>query len=202
MKTETRVNGPWSDRKIYMGQDLPQELYPWQEEVRDRCMAEADDRTINYIYDPVGNTGKSKFAKYMAYHHKALMLPWGKTGDLLNLVVKRTGTEIFFFDLSRSKPQDWAKDDIAAAAEQIKNGHIVNLKYETGDTMFNPPHVWMFSNQLPNLASVSYDRWAIWKIVHPGRNLERVSLRRIQEECGRSNRVRDSSPHRPITILE
>lgn len=164
MKTDTRVAGPWSDQKLYMGKDLPGTLWDWQEDVKNRCMVEPDDREINYIIDFKGNMGKSKFCKYMVYHHGALMLPWGKTGDILNLVVKKGAKSIYLFDLSRSKPQDWARDDISAAMEQIKNGHIVNMKYETGDFMMDPPHVWCFSNQLPNLASMSMDRWKFWEL--------------------------------------
>lgn len=195
MKEDSRVAGPWSDRKIYMGQDLPTNLWPWQEEVKDRCLAQADDRTVNYIVDTVGQQGKSKFVKYMAYHHKAVMSPWGKTGDIINLVSKTPNKEIFLFDLSRSKPQDWARDDIAAAMEQIKNGHIVNWKFETGALMFDPPHIWCFSNQLPNLSSMSKDRWVLWEI-NGLRELVRLSPARIKELSGRLHRSRSRSPHR------
>jgi len=80
----------------------------------------------------------------MCFKHNALMLPWGKTGDILNLVVKKGARDIYLFDLSRSKPQDWAQDDISAAMEQIKNGHIVNMKYETDDFMMCPPSCMVF----------------------------------------------------------
>jgi hypothetical protein len=197
MKADTRVNGPWSDNKIYQGKDLPTTLYTWQEQVKHFCTSPPDDRSINYIYDPIGNTGKSKFCKYMCYHHGALMLPWGKTGDLLNLVVKKGAKDIYLFDLSRSKPQDWARDDIASAMEQIKNGHIVNLKYETNDFMMEPPHVWCFSNQLPNLESMSRDRWQLWEIDNV-RRLVRITTRRLCEIRAslKPNRSRSPSPRR------
>lgn len=195
MKTESRVLGPWSDRKIYQGEDLPTSLWDWQQDVKDRCSTVADDRTINYIIDKKGKTGKSKFCKYMGYHHAALTLPWGRTGDILNLVTKLGGKEMYFFDLSRSKPQDWAKDDIAAAMEQIKNGYIVNLKYETGVFYMTPPHVWCFSNNTPNLSSMSADRWKIWEITDTHRLIP-VGVRRLKELSGESNRVRGSSPDR------
>lgn len=195
MKDETRINGPWSDSKLYQGKDLPVNLYPWQQDVKDRCDLPADDRTINYIYEPIGNTGKSKFAKYMAYKHGAIMLPWGRTGDLLNLVCKLGAKQLYMFDLSRSKPQDWAKDDIAAAMEQIKNGYIVNLKYETGAFMMEPPHVWCFSNSPPNMASISYDRWAFWTI-NGLRELVRLSPNDIKRLSLKPSRDRSLSPDR------
>lgn len=183
MKPDTRIRGPWADKKLpnaYTGKDLPSQLYAWQKDVMERCMDEPDDRTINYIIDTRGNTGKSKFAKFMWFHHGALFLPWGRTGDILNYVCKNKDCGIYFFDLSRSKPQDWAKDDISAAVEQIKNGMIVNLKYETSGVTFDPPHVWIFSNQPPNLSSVSRDRWKLWEITN-SRELAPLSIRRCQE---------------------
>jgi len=195
MKMDSRVAGPWSDRKIYEGKDLPSQLYPWQEEIKDRCLAQPDDRTVNYVIDPIGKQGKSKFVKYMCYHHKAVLSTWGKTGDIINLVSKASNREIFLFDLSRTKPKDWARDDIAAAMEQIKNGHIVNWKFETGALMFDPPHVWCFSNQPPNLSSMSNDRWQLWEI-DGLRELKRVDSRRLKELNRRLHRERSSSPHR------
>lgn len=134
----------------------------------------------------------------MCYHHKALMLPWGRTGDLLNLVVKRGAKKIYLFDLSRSKPQDWAKDDISAAVEQIKNGHIVNLKYETDDFMMAPPHVWCFSNSVPNLSSMSADRWKFWEI--SGKQLSLVTSRRLAEFRGELHSNGGGSPVRSTSF--
>lgn len=199
MKSDSRVNGPWSDQKLYMGKDLPGTLWDWQEDVMNRCMMEPDDRTINYIIDLKGGVGKSKFCKYMSYHHQAITLPWGRTGDLLNLVCKLGAKNIYLFDLSRSKPQDWARDDISAAMESIKNGYIVNLKYETGVFMMNPPHIWCFSNQLPNLTSMSRDRWVIWEI-DDLRRLVVVSSSRIKELGRKLHRSRSRSPDRPDSI--
>jgi len=198
MKEDTRVAGPWSDKKLYMGQDLPGTLWEWQEDVMNRCMVEPDDRTINYIIDVRGGRGKSKFCKYMGYHHGAITLPWGRTGDLLNLVCKLGAKSIYLFDLSRSKPQDWARDDIAAAMESIKNGYIVNLKYETGTFYMNPPHIWCFSNSVPNLSSMSADRWKFWEI-DDLRRLLVVSSTRLKELCGKLHRDRGSSPHRSMS---
>lgn len=198
MKDDTRVRGPWADKKLvqpYTGKDLPTSLWPWQQDVLERCKEEPDDRTVNWVIDIKGCTGKSKFAKYMFYHHGALFLPWGRTGDILNYVSKNTTCKIYFFDLSRSKPQDWARDDICAAIEQIKNGMIVNLKYETSGACFDPPHVWCFSNQPPNISSMSYDRWKLW-LINEVRELipcSKRALNRINESV--SSTLSEREPH-------
>jgi len=88
-----------------MGNDLPGTLWAWQEEVKDRCTAAAaDDRMVNYIIDKKGGTGKSKFCKYMCYKHKALMVPWGRTGDILNLVVKKGAEDNNLFENATPLP--------------------------------------------------------------------------------------------------
>lgn len=33
MKDDTRVQGPWTKKKVYRGQDLPKELWGWQKDV-------------------------------------------------------------------------------------------------------------------------------------------------------------------------
>lgn len=201
MKDETRVRGPWADKKIkpaYSGKDLPKTLWPWQAECLDRLLQEPDDRTINYIIDTKGHAGKSKFCKYMAFHHGALFLPWGKTGDILNYVCKNKDAGMFLFDLSRSKPQDWARDDISAAMEQIKNGMVVNLKFDTFGIMFDPPHVWAYSNQPPNLSSMSADRWKLWTV---DENKQLIPwTRRMVDELRMGSKDRSHSPHRGESI--
>lgn len=198
MKDESRVAGPWSDQKVYMGKDLPGTLWDWQEEVKARCFQEADDRTINYIVDRKGRMGKSKFCKYMGWKHNAVCIPWGKTGDILNYIVKVGARTTYVFDLSRTKPQDWAKDDISAAMEQIKNGYIVNWKFETGAFYMDPPHIWCFSNELPNLKSMSMDRWKLWEIDDLHR-LVVLTSHRLKELSRELHRDRSASPRRNLS---
>jgi len=45
--------------------------------------------------------------------------------------------------------------------ESIKNGLIVNTKYETGSKLFNSPHIIVFSNMSPDVSAMSMDRWKI-----------------------------------------
>lgn len=164
MKNDTRVFGPWSDSKSYRGQDIITNLWSWQQDVKSSCDQAPHAREINVVIDETGNVGKSAFCKYMAWHHDALVLGWGKTGDILNLVSKNQNRDVYIFDLSRSKPQDWAKDDIPAAMEGIKNGMFMNTKYETAQVLMKIPHVWVFTNARPNISSMSADRWKLWRI--------------------------------------
>lgn len=161
MKRETRVMGPWADTEIYLGEDLPTTLLPWQLKLKKYLLGEINPREIIWINDPAGCGGKSIFAKYMAFHHGAVKLTFGDAGNLLNLVSKRRGKRIYIFDLTRVKPQKIAMDDMYSAMEDIKNGHFVNLKYETEEILMNPPHIVVFSNQAPDQSGLTDDRWTI-----------------------------------------
>lgn len=161
MKQDTRQEGPWADKAVYMGQDLPSVLRPWQEEVKKLCLQDPDDRTIYWIYDKEGSSGKSKFAKYMQFHHDVVKLTYADAKDLLNLVTKFQGRRCYIFDLSRTKPATFSSMDMYSAMEDIKNGHFINTKYETESVLMACPNIIVFANILPDTDKLSNDRWNI-----------------------------------------
>ncbi len=164
MKNDTRIAGPWADRAIYLGQDLPSKLWPWQQEVVDLISNKPDPRKIHWFYDSQGGAGKSTFAKYMYFHRKILTLTFGDAKDLLNLVFKQQGLSTYMFDLSRTKGGKSSMSDIYQALESVKNGYFINTKYETGVACFAIPHVIIFSNHAPEMNSLSLDRWVIHRM--------------------------------------
>lgn len=166
LKAETRVRGPYHDGSTYIGEDLIVHLFPWQQEIKESIQGRPDGRRINVVLDETGGIGKSAFCKYMCWHYKIPVLGWGKTGDLLHLVSKMQNKPAYIFDLSRSKPQDWGRDDYAAAIEGIKNGLFINTKYECSQVIMKTPHVWIFTNTIPNIHAMSRDRWVFWTIKH------------------------------------
>lgn len=160
MKEESRVDGPWADHPIYRGQDLPKTLRPWQQEICNMVKTEPHPRSIHWYYDAVGGAGKTVLAKYMYYHHKVLTLTVGKASDLLNLVSKMPGLPMYIFDISRTVPTG-SMNELYHAIESVKNGYLVNTKYETNVLIFERPHVVVFSNMLPKMSALSGDRWEI-----------------------------------------
>lgn len=161
MKNDTRIAGPWADRAIYLGEDLPNTLYPWQQKVYDLILSPPDKRKIHWFFDRQGGAGKSTFAKYMYFHKKILTLTFGDAKDLLNLVFKKQGLGTYMFDLSRTKGGKTSMSDIYQALESVKNGYFINTKYETGIACYAIPHVICFSNHAPDLSALSADRWVI-----------------------------------------
>jgi len=92
------------------------------------------------------------------------MLPYTDSKDAGNLVSNAGERAAYLFDLTRTKPASIASDDTYSVMEQIKNGYIVNTKYQTKVTLQPPAHVWVFANQPPRYAALSTDRWKVWTI--------------------------------------
>lgn len=160
MKKESRLDGPWADKPIYLGQDLITKLRPWQQAIVDLIPKTPNRRHLHWFYDPKGGEGKSSIAKYLYYHHKILTLSIGKASDLLNLVYKMQGLRMYIFDISRTVPTG-AMNEIYTSLEVVKNGYFCNTKYDTGVCCMAIPHVIVFSNHLPKMSSLSLDKWRI-----------------------------------------
>lgn len=159
MKKDTRVEGPFGYPDApYMGEDLYQVPRPWQKYLEERILEEPDDRSIIWIYDHKGNSGKSKFTKKMAFYHGASFLSFARAENLLALACKKI-SKCYIFDLTRTKPVDIAGGEIYAAMEQIKNGMVCQTKFQVEAIFFKPPHVIVFSNSLPRYELLTQDRW-------------------------------------------
>lgn len=139
-------------------------LYPWQQYVYDICtQSTPDDRTVNWVYDPQGYGGKTALARYMCVKKKAIYVASGQSRDIFHSIAESTLDLRDTFTVVINVPR--SNDTVNYnAIEQIKDGMIFSGKYESKTVLFNPPHVWVFSNDLPHLASLSADRWRLWTI--------------------------------------
>lgn len=166
MKDETRVAGPWADKRIYMGADLwSEEKFPdWQKTLLKILRKEPGDRKMQWIYDPVGNNGKTKFCKWLCYKMDAVGLSYGHSTDVLNLVSKFQGKYIYCWNLTRAKPANLSELDLYSAMESVKDGFFINLKYETAQVLMDCPHVVVFANHIPRFEHISKDRWDLYEI--------------------------------------
>jgi len=182
MKQDTRVAGPWGDKKIYMGADLwPEERFlPWQKQMLLNLRADPDDRTMFWVYDPIGNRGKTKFAKYLVFREDAVVLGFANSADALNLVSKMPGRKVYVWNLTRAKPASLSELDLYSAMESIKDGLFINTKYETKMVLMDPPHIVVFANHLPKQQHISADRWSIMQIDADTNHL--TSVRQILSE--------------------
>lgn len=141
---------------------LIQKLRPWQEDLKNILVSEPDERSVYWIFDEIGNGGKSAFSKYMHVKHNVLVIQGGKLADIMNIIFNTDmeQCEAIIIDVPRIN-----KNNISySAVECLKNGMITNTKYETGTKVFNPPHVMIFSNYLPEDDKLSKDRWKLYEL--------------------------------------
>ncbi len=154
-KTDTRLEGPYTEKTLIV--KTIEVLRPWQQYIKEKLLEEPDDRTILWIWDSTGATGKTQFTKYMAVKHGAQALNNGKTSDLAYAIGM---TSIVMVNLCRSLE---GKVNYQAL-ESIKDGLIFSPKYESCTKIFNSPHLAIFANFEPDRAAMSEDRWEIINI--------------------------------------
>lgn len=142
------------------------ELRPFQKFVLKLLEENPDSRTIYWIYDEYGNTGKTYLAKSLSINHPgSTTMVTGKANDCKYGIVKFLENEyndlkVVFFDFPRSLEHFVSYQ----AIEEIKNGYFFSGKYESNCLIFNCPHVIVFANFLPNETQLSSDRWCVYEI--------------------------------------
>lgn len=113
--------------------------FSWQQSVLDMVKDTPHDRQLLWIFDPVGNHGKTYMAKYLVQEYGAFYTNGGKSVDL---AFAYGGEPVVIFDYVRD-----AKEFVGyGVIEQLKNGILMSTKYESGVKRFPVPHVIIFAN--------------------------------------------------------
>jgi len=142
----------------------PDHFYPWQKDLLTLSKTEPDDRSIIWIYDPITSKGKTSFTKYMFSNEGAVVFTGGTREDIACVLadsqengkdLNQITTMIFNFSMEQDKIS-------YIALEQLKDGLITNTKYHSLTLSFNNPHLFIFSNFLPNCKSLN--RKGVWNI--------------------------------------
>jgi hypothetical protein len=174
IKLDTRVEGPWCDKDVqrfipWQYQNLMNRLHPYQTKIWDSADIR-DARTINYLFCPNGNQGKSTLASLCDLHGRGMDLPPVNDAEKLIesvcdiLIAKEErDPKIVFIDMPRA--MDKRKlGGMYSAIEQIKKGKVYDMRYSYKEWWFNSPQIWVFGNHMPDLSMLSADRWKIWSI--------------------------------------
>lgn len=137
------------------------DLRDWQNELADRLGEEPDDRTIEFIVDYQGNSGKSWFAHHFAqtYPDSVQVLPPGKLADMAFALEPTTTT--LFIDAPRSKQGDYIQYEFL---ESVKNGYVFSTKYESYCKQLGKCHVVVMMNEDPDMTKLSEDRYKITRL--------------------------------------
>jgi len=113
----------------------------------------SDDRTVHYVFDATGNKGKSKFARKMCADDNWMYAPVNDQKSCASLWEGQKGV---IFDTARSRGEPNYE-----IIEELKNGVMVQTKYEVQYKAYDAPHLLIFSNVAPTIRKLSVDRWNI-----------------------------------------
>ena len=163
------------DRKPRLKKVLENPL-PWQEFLKTNILTKnPDDRTVDWIIDPVGNSGKSSFARaYVSSIPTDGILMKIDNLDRMELTLiqkienyrKRyyKDPKVLFFDFPRAS--DSTKIISATALmEDAKSGHLeTTFGGNHKEIEISDVHVVVLSNTAPDLSVLSVDRWRLWRL--------------------------------------
>lgn len=141
------------------------DLYDWQKKLKLIIDEEPDDRKIYWIWESLGNSGKTTFQKWIFQNYKNCVVLSGKGSDMKNGIIQYEASggtlpEIVLINIPRSSSKfvSWS------GIEEIKDMFFFSGKYEGGMVCGKPPHVLIFANIAPPLEEMSEDRWEIIEI--------------------------------------
>lgn len=172
MKEDTRIEGPYKDD--YKETYIPRQyrnitLLPWQQHIADSANI-FEPRKINWVYDPIGCSGKTTVASICELLHNGIDIPpINDFKEIIQIVCdiciakQCRDPKIVFFDLPRAFNKDKLYG-IISAMEQIKKGKLYDLRYNYKEWWIDSPQIWIFSNTTPDTSLLSTDRWCIWEI--------------------------------------
>lgn len=167
-KAETRTGEVFTNMKLPRQLVSPlagKELYGWQSDIQTAMEGEPDDRTILWVWDEPGCSGKTAFAKHLAITRPGRMLYVNGAGKdvyfaIAQALEKNTELDTVVFGYPRSKEQYVSY----AALESVKDGFFFSSKYESGMVVFPCPHVLVLANFAPKRNELSRDRWEVYEI--------------------------------------
>ena len=147
------------------------QLRSWQQ-ILMKMISKPSNREVFWICGFSGNEGKSWFQSYLETFYgfaRVVRLDLrNKTSNILHTLSKRSlqTTDIFLFNDTRASDQI---NQNYAVLEHIKDGSAVSSKYNSSIINFKTPNILIvFSNNRPNTASLSSDRWRVYSINKDG----------------------------------
>lgn len=140
----------------------------WQCKVVEMVQQEPDDRTIHWLHEPKGGTGKTSLCKYLVVQHNAIILG-GKASDIRHAILEYIHKHghvppLIVCNITRSMEQYVSYEGL----ENIKDMLFYSGKYEGGMVYGPCPHLIVFANFEPATANLSPDRWDIKLITEDG----------------------------------
>jgi len=134
-------------------------LYGWQSHLVERLSEEPNSRTVIFVVDETGNTGKTAVCNHIERNLDCVqIMKCGKRDDMAFELDENI--RVLVIDVSRSASQFLNYQFI----EDVKDGRVFSPKYESFTKRFNSPHVVVMMNEEPDRTKLSADRY---EVVYP-----------------------------------
>ncbi|AXH74985.1 MAG: Rep [Cressdnaviricota sp.] len=179
-KKETSVGEPITSSNLwqYDGGDVnfledKEKRHPWQNQIINEIYEAneidfkvPDDRSITWICDTKGNTGKSKFVKYLCSTNTDIVkITFGTAPQLRSAIISIGRKKVYIIDMPRTLADDDSIPSLISTLEDLKNGFVVSVFYgKYQQLLMEPPHVIIMSNQKCPTNMMSDDRWVKYGI--------------------------------------
>jgi len=155
----------------------------WQLRIIEEVNEVPDNRTINWIFDKKGNSGKTALAKWLCIENPNrwfIAKDMGTSRDCATIVTSAisSGWEAWgvIIDLPRQTEEHVR---IYQYIEELKDGFVTSQKYCGRTVLFDSPHVFVMANWLPQVDCLSLDRWKIREI-NSNKELVELSAERVR----------------------
>lgn len=133
-------------------------LRQWQLDLNELLLSAPDDRSINFMVDSDGGKGKSWFVRWRMsrYADETQFLSVGKRDDLAYAIDETK--KVFLFDLPRGSMEHFQY----SVLEKLKDQLVFSSKYASRVKVLPfPVHVVVFSNEQPDMAAMTEDRYNV-----------------------------------------
>lgn len=165
-KTDTRIQGPFTEsNNVFIPLDVEEmvHLKPWQDKLI-KNLSTYDKRSIDVIFNPSGNTGKSSLIRYMIIHHDAQILPFcNDYKDIMRMAYCVGAKKTYLIDMPRAINKEKLYQ-FWSGIETLKSGYCYDDRNKFRSRLINRPRICVFTNSMPDLQLLSSDMWRLWSI--------------------------------------
>ena len=142
---------------------------PWQRDLLTILRTEPDDRTVYWVWGPVGKIGKTRFCRHVitCMRDKHPLLLGGKAADMKCCIAEylekvKEDPRIILCNLPRSVNDQYI---FYTGLEEVKDMTFFSRKFKSGMVVGPHPHLMIFANRPPDRSELSADRWVVFQVV-------------------------------------
>jgi len=141
----------------------------YHEYILDIINNDVDFRKIYWFYETTGNMCKTRFCKYLQNieFYNVCLCTVSNFNDFAHNFRSFNNCKVVIFDIPRGETANFK--DLRPILECLKNGYMNSNKYNSITLKYSPPHVIIFSNELPtHKCKLSADRLQTFRILSSG----------------------------------